>query len=116
MPDDPQPRFGPEHLEVAADRGALAAILDAQGRLDEAQRTLREAVPVLESVLGRDHYEVAVTLDKLAEMALRAGDAEQAASLWERSAAIKRRLLGSGHPDVAKTLKRARAGNPDERT
>jgi tetratricopeptide (TPR) repeat protein len=91
-------------LEAAADRAALAAILDAQGRHRQAQETLRQALSMFESVLGRDHYEVAVTLEKLAAIAHRAGDLERAAALYERALAIKRRVLGSDHPEVAAAL------------
>ena len=97
-------QFGPDQLEVAADRDALAAILEARGRHREAQATLWEVLSVLESVLGAEHYEVAVTLDKLAAMVRRGGDTVRAAELYERSLRIKRRLLGSDHPDVAATL------------
>jgi tetratricopeptide (TPR) repeat protein len=97
-------QFGPDHLEVAADRIALAAILDARGRHHEADLTLRDVVSVLESVLGRDHYEVGVVLDKRAAVLQRSGDHAQAVTLYERSLAIKRRILGADHPDVAETL------------
>jgi hypothetical protein len=99
----------PDHLEVAADRGALAAILGARGRHREAQQTLRDVLSVLETVLGPDHYEVAATLDRLAASVQHTGDLAQAASLHERSLAIKRRILGPGHIDVAETAARLTA-------
>ena len=102
MPEKAQ--FGPDYLEVAADRIALAAILDARGRHHEAELTLRDVVSVLESVLGRDHYQVAVALDKLAAVLQRSGDHAQAVALYERSVAIRRRILGADHADVAETL------------
>jgi hypothetical protein len=46
---------GPDHPEVAADRAALAAILDALGRHDEAEALLREALRVFEAALGSEH-------------------------------------------------------------
>jgi hypothetical protein len=42
-------------LEAAADRIALAAMLDASGRHREAAETLRHALLVYERVLGVDH-------------------------------------------------------------
>jgi tetratricopeptide (TPR) repeat protein len=102
MPEKTQ--FGPDHLEVAADRIALAAILAARGRHREAELTLRDVLSVFESVLGRDHYEVAVALDKLAVVIQRSGDHLQAVTLYQRSLAIKRRILGADHADVAETL------------
>jgi Tfp pilus assembly protein PilF len=81
-------------LEAAADRVALAAILDASGRHQEAAGTLRRALSVYERVLGPDHYEVAGVLQNLAGVAERAGEPEQAAALRARALHIRRRVLG----------------------
>jgi hypothetical protein len=98
--------IGPDRLEVAADRGALAAILAARGRHREAQQMLWDVLSVLETVLGADHYDVAVTLDRLAASVQHTGDLAQAALLHERSLVIKRRILGSDHVEVAETASR----------
>lgn len=82
-------------LEAAADRLALAAILDSHGRHAEAEATLRQALSLLESVLGPDHYEVAMGLEDLAAMVARSGDPAAAGALHERARRIKKRLLGS---------------------
>jgi hypothetical protein len=58
-------------LEAAADRVAIAAILDASGRHREAAETLRHALSVYERVLGADHYEIAGVLENLAAVATR---------------------------------------------
>lgn len=84
-------------LEGAADRVALAAILDASGRHGEAAATLRHALSVYERVLGADHYEVGVVLQNLAAVAERAGEPEQAAALRARALRIRRRVLGHTH-------------------
>jgi Tetratricopeptide repeat len=84
-------------LESAADRVALAAILDAGGRHQEAAATLRQALSVYERVLGPEHYEVAGVLQTLAEVAERSGEAEQAAVLRGRALRIRRRVLGHTH-------------------
>jgi Tfp pilus assembly protein PilF len=81
-------------LEGAADRVALAAILDASGRHPEAAEALRHALSVYERVLGADHYEVAGVLENLAGVAERAGEPEQAAALRARALRITRRVLG----------------------
>jgi tetratricopeptide (TPR) repeat protein len=88
-PTSPQPL-----LEAAADRVALAAILDASGRHREAAATLRHALSVYERVLGPDHYELAGVLQNLAGVAERAGEPEQAAALRSRALRIRRRVLG----------------------
>lgn len=123
MPEPGDAHPGPDHLEVAADRAALAAILAARGRHREAQQTLREVLSVLETVLGPDHYEVAATLDRLAASVQHTGDFAQAAALNGRSLVIKRRILGPGDVEVAETASRlaacraeAASRDGDERT
>jgi Tfp pilus assembly protein PilF len=89
---------GPQALlEAAADRVALAAILDASGRHREAAAALRRALSVYEGVLGPDHYGVAGVLENLAGVAERAGEPEQAAALRARALRITRRVLGHTH-------------------
>jgi Flp pilus assembly protein TadD len=51
--------LGPEHPDVAADLGALAAILEGLGKHDEADRGYRRALAIFERALGPDHYESA---------------------------------------------------------
>ena len=84
-------------LEAAADRVAMAAILDASGRHRQAAETLRHALSVYERVLGADHYEVAGVLDQLAGAAERAGEREQAAAAGARALRIRRTVLGHTH-------------------
>jgi hypothetical protein len=84
-------------LEAAADRVALAAILDASGRHGDAAAALRHALSVYERVLGPDHYELAGVLQNLAGVAERAGEPEQAAALRARAQRIRRRVLGHTH-------------------
>jgi hypothetical protein len=103
VPRRADPRPDPDLLEIAADRAALAAILEAQGRHGEARDTLREVLTVVERVLGPDHYQVAVTLERLAGIARSTGDPAQAAPLYTRALAIKRRVLGAGDPGVVAT-------------
>lgn len=84
-------------LEAAADRVAVAAILDAGGRHQEAAATLRRALAAYERVLGPDHYEVAGVLEDLAEVVERVGEGEQAAVLRARAQHIRRTVLGHTH-------------------
>lgn len=92
-----QPTSPQALLEAAADRVALAAILDASGRHRQAAAALRRALSVYEGVLGPDHYEVAGVLENLACVAERADEPEQAAALRERALRIRRRVLGHTH-------------------
>jgi hypothetical protein len=90
-------------LEAAADRGALAAILEARGRDREAWDVLVEVLASLERVLGADHYDVAPVLDRLAAIATRRGDRAGAAALLTRALTIRRLVLGAEHADVRRT-------------
>src|SRR5436190_9059351 len=60
--------YGPQHVSVTADKAALASILDALGRPDEAEALLRDALAVFEHVFGAAHHEVAVNLHNLASI------------------------------------------------
>jgi tetratricopeptide (TPR) repeat protein len=81
-------------LEGAADRVALAAILDASGRYAEAAAALGDALAVYERVLGPEHYELAGVLLALAGVAEHAGESERAAALRARAQRIRRRVVG----------------------
>jgi tetratricopeptide (TPR) repeat protein len=94
--------LGGAHPAVAADRAALAAILDGQGETGEAEALLREALETF-SRLGR-RYEVAVNASNLAALRFRLGDEIEAQTLWERALGIKRELFGERHPELAATL------------
>jgi hypothetical protein len=84
-------------LESAADRVALAAILDAGGRCAEAAAVLGDALAVYERVLGPEHYEVAGVLLNLAGVVEHAGEPERAAALRARAHRIRRRVVGHTH-------------------
>jgi tetratricopeptide (TPR) repeat protein len=90
-----------DDLEAAADRAALAALLDARGRHHEARETLRGVLSTLEQVLGPDHYEVGLTLSDLSEMHMAAGRYSDADAALARAAAIFERVLGASHPTTA---------------
>jgi tetratricopeptide (TPR) repeat protein len=89
---------------VAADRAALAPILDELGRHIEAQKLLRAALRVYERIYEPEHYECAVTLSNLAASIYRCGDLPAAERLFQRSLSIKESVLGPEHPDLAPTL------------
>lgn len=95
--------LGPDHPAVAADLGALAAIVDALGRHAEAEAMYRRALEIFERVYGPAHYEIAITLNNLAGVHHAAGRHDEAEALYRRALAIKEGLLGGEHPDVAMT-------------
>ena len=98
---------------MAADRAALAAILNARGRSREALATLQEVLTTLEAVLGADHYEVGLTLSDLGAMHMSAGRYAEADATLTRAAVILERVLGPSHP--AAVACRARRGHARSR-
>lgn len=89
---------------LAADLAALAALVDGQGRSDEAEALYAEALDLFERAPHPDATEIAVVLNGLGALYVRRGQLERAAALLERAAAAKRRALGPRHPDLAVTL------------
>jgi tetratricopeptide (TPR) repeat protein len=90
-----------DELEAAADRAALAALLEARGRHREARDTLRGVLSTLEQVLGPDHYEVGLTLSDLGELHMSAGRFGDADAVLTRATTIFERVLGASHPTTA---------------
>lgn len=96
--------LGPDDPAVAADRAALAALLDGQGRYEEAEALYVEAIAVWERMAGPPPIELAVSLNNLAAIDQARGRLEPAEPLYRRALALKERLLPPGHPDLAMTL------------
>src|SRR4051794_18895198 len=90
-------------LEAAADREALAAILEARGRDRQARAVLLEVLATLERVLGAEHYDVVGVLEWLASIAARCGDRADADALLVRALTIRRSVLGDEHVDILRT-------------
>jgi len=110
--------LGSEHPEVAADLLALAPVLDALGRSNEAADLYARAESILERTPNRD-YDRAVLHNNLGVAAMERGDADDAKRHYASALAIKERLLGAHHADLGMTLHNlgalaAMQGQPDE--
>jgi Flp pilus assembly protein TadD len=90
-----------DELEAAADRAALAAILESRGRNHEARETLCNVLSTLEAVLGPGHYEVGLTLSELGDLHASAGHFGEAEVALTRALTIFERVLGTSHPTAA---------------
>ncbi len=82
----------------------FAVSLGRLRRGDEAEARYREALGVLESLLGERHPRVAAVCDNLGDQLVRNGQAEAGETYLRRALAVRRELLRPGHPDVAVTL------------
>jgi tetratricopeptide (TPR) repeat protein len=99
--------LGPDHVSVAADVAALAALVEGNGRLDEAAALYERALGVFRRKLGGDSSEVALNLSSLAGLRQRQGRLPAAERLYTRALALQERAFGRGHPEVAMTLNNA---------
>ena len=95
---------GRDHPAVAADVAALAALVQGQGHLDEAEALYRRAIAMFEAALGPDHYEIAVNCSNLGALHAARGEDAEAEELYRRALRIKQQVLGRDHPDVAMTV------------
>ena len=95
---------GADQRDVAIAVAALAALLDAQDRIDEAEPLYRRALRIFGRHPHRDGNELAVTLSGLAAVRHAKGHPAEAARLYQRALVIRRRLLPAGHPLIAATL------------
>jgi tetratricopeptide (TPR) repeat protein len=96
--------LGDEHPAVAADRAALAALLDQLDRSEEAEQLLREAIRVLERTIGRQHVDVAAALNNLAAICQKRGSTTEAEQLYRRALDIKEGAGGPHHAELTPTL------------
>lgn len=95
---------GRRHPDVAADLTALAALVDAQGRLGEAQVMYETALAILAEATEPRPLEVAVALNNLAAIAQRHGQLDEAETSYQRALAFKEQAFGRHHPELAPTL------------
>jgi len=96
--------LGRDHVAVAADLAALAALVEGRGRLDEAATLYRRALGIFRRRLGPASAEVALNLSSLAALRQQQGRAREAGKLFAQAVELQERVFGPGHPEVAMTL------------
>jgi tetratricopeptide (TPR) repeat protein len=96
--------LGRDHVAVAADVAALAAIVEGRGRLDEAAGLYERALAVFRRKLGERSTEVALNLSSLATLRQQQGRGAEAGRLFARALPLQERLFGRAHPEVAMTV------------
>jgi len=82
----------------------LAVLLQAQGKLAEAEPLYRRALAIHEKVLGAEHPDTASSLNNLANLLQDQGKLAEAEPLHRRALAIHEKALGAEHPNTATTL------------
>jgi tetratricopeptide (TPR) repeat protein len=96
--------LGPDHVHVAADVAALAALVEGQGRLAEAAALYERALVVFRRRLGPRSAEVSINLSSLAALRQQEGRLAEAEQLYDKALVIQERVFGPGHPEVAMTV------------
>src|SRR5262245_30315912 len=91
-------------LAVAADKAALAALLDGQRKFTEDEDLYHQALRTYRRVYVASHAEIAVVLNNLAVLCQTTGRTKRAEAYYRTSLAMKREELGASHPGVAVTL------------
>ena len=95
---------GASSIAIAADRAALAAILDGLCSFEESQKLYRQALKTYRRIYGKSHREIALILNNLAAIYLATGRPTLAEAHCKAALAMKQRELGETHPDLAITL------------
>ena len=97
-------QVGPNHPALAADLGALAALLDGQGKRDEAEQLYLRALKIFRRALGPRSYEVAVNEANLAVSLADRGLHARAEKLYRHAIDVQEEVLGKQHPDLGYAL------------
>jgi tetratricopeptide (TPR) repeat protein len=99
-PQDPESR-----AQLAASLYGFGVLLARQGRYEEAQKSLRDALARQQAIYGAVHPDVARTLKDLAQAIADGGDTNAALPLMQRAVALQRQLRGNEpHPDLAEAI------------
>ena len=96
--------LGNENLEVAYALNDLALVLEAQGKLPEAETMFREELAMCRKLLDNESLYVAYALNNLALVLYDQGKLPEAETLQREALTMKRKLLGNEHPAVANSL------------
>jgi tetratricopeptide (TPR) repeat protein len=78
----------------------LASVLREQGRLDEAEPLLREALALRIQVYGSDHPRVAVSHYNLGRLLRARGRTDEGITHLRTTLDIDRRAYGALHPEI----------------
>ncbi|NGP54533.1 toll/interleukin-1 receptor domain-containing protein [Thioalkalivibrio sp. XN8] len=91
-------------METASALNNLGIFVMLQGRLEEAQPILEEAVALDRRLGGAQHPELARALENLGNVHYRLGNIDRTLELLAEVIAIRREGLGDDNPEVARTL------------
>jgi tetratricopeptide (TPR) repeat protein len=90
----------PRRYEVAVHLHNLAAIDQACGRLDQAERRYRRALAVKEQLLGAAHPEIGLLANNLGSLLYQRGRDTEAIACYLRALAVAQRTYLPDHPTL----------------
>ncbi|KAL1495725.1 hypothetical protein AB1Y20_016592 [Prymnesium parvum] len=82
----------------------LGMLLEAQGRLDEAEVLLREALEASRETLGNHHPNTLISINNLGSLLQDQGRLDEAGVLFREALEARRETLGNRHPDTLTSL------------
>jgi len=87
-------------------RHNLALLAAQEGRHEEAEAGLRQALSILEKRLGSEHRYTATILLNLGDLYQEQDRLSEAETCWLRSLAIRKKVLGPEHLDTLNLLQK----------
>jgi tetratricopeptide (TPR) repeat protein len=93
-----------DEVDLASIFNSLAGLYRDQGKYDQAEPLLVQALEINKPLLGEEHPSVATSLNNLASLYHSQGKYDKAEPLYQKSLAILKKALGEEHPNVAATL------------
>lgn len=92
--------FG-DRAQTAVAMNGLGELYTEQGKLNEAEPLLREALAMRQRLFPPDHFEVASSHEGLARLLTARGDFVQAEALFQKALPVVEREMGPNHALVA---------------
>jgi tetratricopeptide (TPR) repeat protein len=100
-----RPADRPSQIQLANSLYGLGTLFAEDGRTPDAERSLRDALALQQTLYGESNPDVARTLKDLARAVADGGDLKAAIPLMQRAVAMQRQLRGDEpHPDLAEVL------------
>jgi tetratricopeptide (TPR) repeat protein len=82
----------------------IGVTLSSMGRLNEAEKALKDALSVYEEFYGPEHPNTAVVLNNLGSVYRNMGRLAEAEGVYRRVLQLQETAFGSAHPDTAAAL------------
>ena len=97
-------QLGANHPSTLISVHNLAGLLQAQGKLSDAEPLYRRALEGREQQLGADHPSTLTSVHNLAVLLQAQGKLSEAEPLFRRAVEGREQQLGADHPDTLKSV------------